>query len=64
MAEKKPETEDGLGQDVENSVGNDLSINGGLARTVGKTPDTIKMLVSVISRKFNVQLTWGRQSRG
>ena len=38
---EEPGTEDGLGENVENGVDNDLSINADLAGTVGNTPDTV-----------------------
>lgn len=47
VAEKKPHAEDGLGKDVEDSVGNDLSVDGGLAGSIGDTPDTIHMSVTI-----------------
>lgn len=37
---EEPGTEDSLGENVENGVGNDLSVNTDLAGTVGNTPDT------------------------
>ena len=40
VGEEKPETEDRLGQDVKNGVGNDLSIHIDVARTISDTPDT------------------------
>lgn len=40
VGDQEPETEDGLGENVKNSVGNDLSINGELARAIGDTPNT------------------------
>ena len=46
VGNKEPGTEDSLGKDIEDSVGNDLSINASLAGTVGNTPDTAKVLVS------------------
>ena len=39
---EEPGTEDSLGQNVENGVGNDLSVNADLAGTVGNTPDTVQ----------------------
>jgi hypothetical protein len=41
VSKEEPKTEDGLGKDIKNSVGNDLSVNAGLARAVGNTPDTV-----------------------
>lgn len=40
VSEQEPESEDGLRKDVEDGVGDDLSVDGGLAGTVGNTPDT------------------------
>ena len=40
VGDQEPETEDGLVENVKNSVGNDLSINGELARAIGDTPNT------------------------
>ena len=41
MGDQKPDTEDGLGEDVKNSVGNDLSVNGQLARAISDAPNTV-----------------------
>jgi hypothetical protein len=46
VGNKEPGAEDGLCEDIENSVGDDLSIDASLARTVGNTPDTRKALVT------------------
>jgi hypothetical protein len=46
VGNKEPGAEDGLSEDIENSVGDDLSIDASLARTVGNTPDTRKALVT------------------
>lgn len=46
VAKQKPQTKDGLGQNVENGVGQNLTINTSLARTIGKTPHTRSELVS------------------
>lgn len=40
VGEEEPGTEDGLGEDVKDGVGNDLLVNGGVAGAVGNTPDT------------------------
>ena len=40
VGEEKPGTEDGLGKDVEDSVGNDLLVNVHVAGAIGNTPDT------------------------
>lgn len=39
MSEEKPETEDGLGKDVEDSVGDDFTVDVDVAGSVGDTPD-------------------------
>ena len=39
MSEQEPEAEDGLGKDVEDSIGDDLSINARDTGTVSNTPD-------------------------
>ena len=39
MGEQEPGTEDGLGENVENGVGNDLAIETNLAGAIGETPD-------------------------
>lgn len=38
---EEPGTEDSLGENVENGVDNDLSVNTDLAGTIGNTPDTV-----------------------
>lgn len=40
MGEEEPGTEDGLGEDVKDGVGDDLLVNGGGAGAVSDTPDT------------------------
>ena len=42
---EEPCAEDNLGHDIENSVGNDLSVNADPASTVGDTPNTAIALV-------------------
>ena len=44
MGGDEPGTEDGLGENIENSVGDDLSIKTDLASTVGDTPDARTLL--------------------
>ena len=60
MGEQKPEAEDRLSKDVENGVGDDLSIDTGNAATIGDTPDTSE--VRELSYIRN-ELTWDRWSR-
>jgi hypothetical protein len=43
VGNKEPGTKDSLGKDVEDGVGDDLSIDASLASTVGNTPDTGKV---------------------
>lgn len=61
VGEQQPGTEDGLGKNVENGVGNDLTIDTNTASTVGEAPDTDN--VSLATRKGPVKRTWGRRSR-
>jgi hypothetical protein len=39
MGKEKPESEDRLGKNVKNGIGNDLSINTDFSRAIGNTPD-------------------------
>lgn len=45
VGDQEPGTKDTLGQNVEDGVGNDLTVNTNLTSTVGKTPDTSCLLV-------------------
>jgi hypothetical protein len=40
MSNEEPCTKDTLGEDIEDGVSNDLTVDAGLASTVGDTPDT------------------------
>ena len=40
VGEEEPGTEDGLGEDVKDGVGDDLLVNGGGAGAISDTPDT------------------------
>ena len=40
MSEEKPESEDGLGENIKYSIGNNLSIDVDVARPVSNAPDT------------------------
>jgi hypothetical protein len=40
MSNQEPRTKDTLGEDIEDGVSNDLTVDAGLASTVGNTPDT------------------------
>lgn len=52
MSEQKPEAEDGLGENIENGVGNDLGVHIDLAGAVGDTPDT-KLAISKLIEGFD-----------
>lgn len=54
MGEEEPEAEDGLGEDIENGVGNDLSININLAGAVGNTPDAVKSQSSTPTKRMQM----------
>lgn len=54
VSEQKPGTEDWLGKDIEDSVGNDLLVNRGVAGAIGDTPDTVAT-VSVAKRSRALQ---------
>ena len=41
MGEEKPKSKDGLGEDIEDGVGDDLSIDVDVARSISNAPDTI-----------------------
>ena len=63
MGNQEPGTEDTLGKNIQDSVGDNLAVNTDDAGTISKTPDT-KVLLG--SRHIGMQtwrLTWGRQSR-
>lgn len=53
VGEQQPSTENWLGEDVEDGVGDDLLIDVHLAAAVGNTPDTMILLVEA-DRSFNV----------
>ena len=42
MGEEQPEAEDWLGKDIENSIGNDLSVETDTATTISNTPDAVE----------------------
>lgn len=42
MGEEEPESENGLGKDVEDSVGDDLRVNVDVARSISDTPDAAR----------------------
>jgi hypothetical protein len=64
VGEEEPGTEDGLGEDVEDGVGNDLLVNVHVAGAISDTPNTVKSVSNSFSVEFiAIKLTWGRQSR-
>ena len=63
VGEQEPGTEDGLGEDVKDGVGDDLLVNGSVAGAVGDTPGTGNDVSGYAVNVTAVKLTWGRQSR-
>lgn len=57
MGQQQPGAKDWLGKNVKNGIGNDFSVNAGLAGTIGNTPDTIPQLAYACYRKEN-HLIW------
>lgn len=51
MGEQQPKAEDGLRENVEHRIGNNLSINFNLACAVGDTPHAFKKLASTLIRE-------------
>jgi hypothetical protein len=47
MGEEEPEAKDWLGKDIENSVGNDLSVETNDTCTIGNSPDAVRVLVKI-----------------
>lgn len=47
VSEEQPGTEDGLGEKVEDGVGNDLLVDRHLAGAIGNTPNTVLLLAMV-----------------
>ena len=41
MGEEEPESENGLGKNVEDSVSNDLGVNADVARSISNTPNAM-----------------------
>lgn len=52
VGKEEPKTEDWLGKNVKDGVGDDLSVNAGLAGAIGDTPDTRDLLVTWKVWKF------------
>lgn len=48
MGEEEPEAKDGLGKNIEDSVGNNLRIHVDVTGAVSNTPDTGNMSVEVV----------------
>ena len=64
VSEKKPEAEDGLCENVENGVRNNLSIDANVSRSIGDTPDT-RIQVSVrVEKNDREKLTLDKWSTG
>lgn len=64
VGEEEPGTEDGLGEDVKDGVGNDLLVNVHVAGAIGNTPDTeMDFSDDSLGRLTSRKLTWGRRSR-
>lgn len=58
MGDEEPCTEDWLGEDVKDSVGNDLLINRGDAGTVSNTPDATMMSVEIGKKAGQFNSHW------
>jgi hypothetical protein len=61
VGEEEPDAENGLGKDIKNGVGDDLTIDGQFTGSVSNTPDTAN--VSICVDNGEQKLTWGTQSR-
>ena len=48
MGKEEPEAENRLGENIENSIGNDLGVNAGNSRSIGDTPDANRSLAFII----------------
>lgn len=47
MGDQKPDTKDGLGQNIQDSIGNDLAINGNMTSAISDTPDAARSLARI-----------------
>ena len=47
VREEEPESEDGLGEDIEDGVADDLAVDTDVSGSIGNTPDASDMLVDV-----------------
>ena len=63
MGEQEPETEDGLGKNVEDGIAENLTIDTDVSGSIGNTPDTSDMLEDVSAMGL-LQRTQGRESKG
>jgi len=63
VREQQPGTEDGLSEDVEDGVRDDLLVNVHVAGAVSDTPDTKHLLAYDCSVSAITMLTLGRRSR-
>ena len=55
MSEEKPEAKDRLGEDIKNSIRDDLNINTDHAATISDTPDTKLVISTNISRVVEIK---------
>lgn len=62
VLDEKPSTKDALGKNIQDGIGNDLTINTNFARSISKTPDTAARLARS-KEDVSAILTWGRLSR-
>lgn len=58
VSEQQPGTKDRLGEDVENSVGDDLLVDAQIAAAIGNAPDTNTLVSKAfIERSLLLELT-------
>lgn len=55
---QQPEAEDGLGEDVEDAVGDDLGVDVGQTRAVADAPDTARMSVLLSPQHINLPFVY------
>lgn len=58
MSKEKPEAEDGLGEDIENGIGDDLRINTDDTSTISNTPDAANMLACTKHERKKCNVHW------
>ena len=63
MGEEKPESEDGLGKDVEDGICDNLGVNVDVARSISDTPDAMTCQWFTGSKEA-CDLTLDRWSKG